>query len=146
MIKTEKTSLKRSRSLTLTPKILHSSAQLTNCSTLLCFLLNSTLKSYTQSFSLWYQRRNSVSIPISFIRSAVLSGFTGGGRGIRTPVGLHPNGFQDRPVMTASVSLRAILFTNTYYSDSSWKDKPLKIPKTGTSHRNAIVSSTSAPQ
>lgn len=29
----------------------------------------------------------------------------GGGRGIRTPVGLHPNGFQDRPVMTASVSL-----------------------------------------
>jgi hypothetical protein len=30
----------------------------------------------------------------------------GGGRGIRTPVGLHPNGFQDRPVMTASVSLR----------------------------------------
>jgi hypothetical protein len=32
--------------------------------------------------------------------------FHGGGRGIRTPVGLHPNGFQDRPVMTASVSLR----------------------------------------
>ena len=30
----------------------------------------------------------------------------GGGRGIRTPVGLHPNGFQDRPVMTTSVSLR----------------------------------------
>jgi hypothetical protein len=34
----------------------------------------------------------------------------GGGRGIRTPVGLHPNGFQDRPVMTTSVSLRIELF------------------------------------
>ena len=32
--------------------------------------------------------------------------FVGGGEsGIRTHVGLHPNGFQDRPVMTASVSL-----------------------------------------
>ncbi len=30
----------------------------------------------------------------------------GGGRGIRTPVTLPPNGFQDRPVMTTSVSLR----------------------------------------
>ena len=29
----------------------------------------------------------------------------GGGRGIRTPVTLPPNGFQDRPVMTTSVSL-----------------------------------------
>ena len=32
--------------------------------------------------------------------------FYGGGRGIRTPVGLHPNGFQDRLVMTASICLR----------------------------------------
>ncbi len=31
---------------------------------------------------------------------------TGGGSRIRTRVGLHPNGFQDRPVMTTSVSLR----------------------------------------
>ncbi len=30
----------------------------------------------------------------------------GGESGIRTHVGLHPNGFQDRPVMTASVSLQ----------------------------------------
>ncbi len=29
----------------------------------------------------------------------------GRGGGIRTHVGLHPNGFQDRPVMTASVPL-----------------------------------------
>ncbi len=33
----------------------------------------------------------------------------GAGRGIRTPVGLHPNGFQDRLVMTASI------FLQTYY-------------------------------
>ena len=32
--------------------------------------------------------------------------FIGGGRGIRTPVGLHPNGFQDRLVVTASIFLR----------------------------------------
>ncbi len=31
--------------------------------------------------------------------------YTGGEGGIRTHVGLHPNGFQDRPVMTASVPL-----------------------------------------
>lgn len=30
----------------------------------------------------------------------------GGEGGIRTHVGLHPNGFQDRPVMTASVPLQ----------------------------------------
>ena len=29
----------------------------------------------------------------------------GGEGGIRTHVGLHPNGFQDRPVVTASVPL-----------------------------------------
>ena len=32
-------------------------------------------------------------------------GARGGGEGIRTPVGLHPNGFQDRLVMTASIPL-----------------------------------------
>ncbi len=30
----------------------------------------------------------------------------GGGEGIRTLVGLHPNGFQDRLVMTTSIPLR----------------------------------------
>ena len=34
--------------------------------------------------------------------------FVGGGRGIRTPVGFHPNGFQDRLVMTASIFLRVV--------------------------------------
>ena len=33
-------------------------------------------------------------------------GIGGGGCRIRTRVGLHPNGFQDRPVMTTSVTLR----------------------------------------
>ena len=33
-------------------------------------------------------------------------GARGGGEGIRTPVGLHPNGFQDRLVMTASIRLQ----------------------------------------
>ena len=32
----------------------------------------------------------------------------GGGRGIRTPVGFHPNGFQDRLVMTASIFLHLV--------------------------------------
>ena len=36
---------------------------------------------------------------------AFLLCFHGGGRGIRTPVGLHPNGFQDRRVMTTSLAL-----------------------------------------
>ena len=30
----------------------------------------------------------------------------GGSGGIRTPVGLHPNGFQDRLVMTTSIRFR----------------------------------------
>ncbi len=33
-------------------------------------------------------------------------GHIGGEGGIRTHVGLHPNGFQDRPVMTTSVPLQ----------------------------------------
>ena len=37
-----------------------------------------------------------------------LSVLLGGGRGIRTPVGFHPNGFQDRLVMTASIFLRVV--------------------------------------
>ena len=36
----------------------------------------------------------------------LLASVIGGGRGIRTPVGLHPNGFQDRRVMTSSLFLR----------------------------------------
>ena len=34
-----------------------------------------------------------------------VSDFCGGGKGIRTLVGLLPNGFQDRLVMTTSISL-----------------------------------------
>ena len=34
----------------------------------------------------------------------------GAGRGIRTPVGLHPNGFQDRLVMTASIFLQYVYY------------------------------------
>lgn len=34
----------------------------------------------------------------------------GGEGGIRTHVGLHPNGFQDRPVMTTSVPLQVKSF------------------------------------
>ena len=37
-----------------------------------------------------------------------LSVLLGGGRGIRTPVGFHPNGFQDRLVMTASIFLHVV--------------------------------------
>ena len=37
-----------------------------------------------------------------------LSVLLGGGRGIRTPVGFHPNGFQDRLVMTASIFLHLV--------------------------------------
>ena len=39
----------------------------------------------------------------------------GGGGGIRTPVGLHPNGFQDRLVMTASIRLHIQLNTVSLY-------------------------------
>ena len=35
-----------------------------------------------------------------------LRAFPGGDGGIRTHVGLHPNGFQDRLVMTTSIHLR----------------------------------------
>ena len=35
--------------------------------------------------------------------------YRGGGRGIRTPVGLHPNGFQDRLVMTTSIALHEFI-------------------------------------
>ena len=35
--------------------------------------------------------------------------FCGGEGGIRTHVGLHPNGFQDRPVMTTSVPLQMVI-------------------------------------
>ena len=38
-------------------------------------------------------------------KQKILVRFVGGGRGIRTPVGFHPNGFQDRLVMTASIFL-----------------------------------------
>ena len=36
----------------------------------------------------------------------------GAGGGIRTPVDFHPNGFQDRPVMAASVHRRIIFYVD----------------------------------
>ena len=41
--------------------------------------------------------------------------FCGAGGGIRTPVGFHPNGFQDRLVMTASIFLHCIFLILYYY-------------------------------
>ena len=41
-------------------------------------------------------------------QAKMLVRFVGGGRGIRTPVGFHPNGFQDRLVMTASIFLHVV--------------------------------------
>ena len=41
-------------------------------------------------------------------QAKMLVRFVGGGRGIRTPVGFHPNGFQDRLVMTASIFLHLV--------------------------------------
>ena len=41
-------------------------------------------------------------------QAKMLVRFVGGGRGIRTPVGFHPNGFQDRLVMTASIFLHLL--------------------------------------
>ena len=40
------------------------------------------------------------------LRYTPIYNFYGGEGGIRTHVGLHPNGFQDRLVMTASIPLR----------------------------------------
>ena len=54
------------------------------------------------------QRKHSTAKHEKRARS-VPSYFHGGGGGIRTPVALPPNGFQDRLVMTASIRLR-ILF------------------------------------
>ena len=41
---------------------------------------------------------------------------TGGSGGIRTPVGLHPNGFQDRLVVTASIHFRIFAAHSLYQS------------------------------
>ncbi len=46
--------------------------------------------------------------------SLMAKGFFGGGRGIRTPVGVNPNGFQDRLVVTASICLRTIKKESIY--------------------------------
>ena len=45
-----------------------------------------------------------------------VTGFRGGGRGIRTPVTLPSNGFQDHRVMTASLFLRIYAITSAYQS------------------------------
>ncbi len=39
----------------------------------------------------------------------------GGSGGIRTPVGLHPNGFRDRLVVTASIHFRILLFSTKIF-------------------------------
>ena len=49
-------------------------------------------------------RKSTLSSTFLFCSKASLP--YGGGKGIRTLVGLHPNGFQDRLVMTTSISLR----------------------------------------
>ena len=54
--------------------------------------------------------------------------FYGGGRGIRTPVGLRPNGFQDRLVMTASICLRTEVLYHSRGDLSSVKWKKAEIP------------------
>ena len=47
---------------------------------------------------------------------AVISDFFGAEGGIRTHVGVNPNGFQDRLVMTTSIPLRLLLNNiNTTY-------------------------------
>ena len=43
---------------------------------------------------------------LSLAANAVFSRYFGGEEGIRTLVGLPPNGFQDRLVMTTSIPLR----------------------------------------
>ena len=45
--------------------------------------------------------------------------FFGGGCGIRTHVGLPPNGFQDRLVMTTSITLRAKIYYHNQISLST---------------------------
>ena len=56
----------------------------------------------------------------------------GAGREIRTPVGLPPNGFQDRLVMTTSICLRIKLFLNyAYILREQWADR-LVMPCCGT--------------
>ena len=60
----------------------------------------------------------------------------GGGCGIRTHVGVSPNGFQDRLVMTASITLRrydATQLHHIYGALEMWLDEPcssnpLRIP------------------
>ena len=54
---------------------------------------------------------------------------SGGGEGIRTPVGLHPNGFQDRLVMTASIRLRdcGAFALPSYYIPFYLKNQPFGI-------------------
>ena len=51
-------------------------------------------------------------LPLSYTRiflNLQFYKYSGGEGGIRTHVGLHPNGFQDRPVMTTSVPLHYII-------------------------------------
>ena len=47
----------------------------------------------------------------------VSAAFFGGSGGIRTPVGFHPNGFQDRRVMTTSLRFRIEFALRLYHSN-----------------------------
>ena len=77
----------------------------------------------TGNNSLIVQNKNSLE-PQGFKRVAL-----GGGEGIRTPVGLHPNGFQDRLVMTASIRLRdcGAFALPSYYIPFYLKNQPFGI-------------------
>ena len=74
---------------------------------------------YTPSVCFKWRRRRDLN-PRVLIRPTPLAGeplrpleyfsnIFGGEGGIRTHVGLHPNGFQDRPVVTASVPLHILV-------------------------------------
>ena len=84
-------------------------------------LLSSALKVHYKR--IFVNQISVIIILIDFIRKAkdpqtqCLRAFPGGDGGIRTHVGLHPNGFQDRLVMTASIQLRIsilFLFSSTF--------------------------------
>ena len=64
--------------------------------------------SYERTWSGWQDLnpRPSGPKPDALPNCATPRYLNGGEGGIRTHVGLHPNGFQDRPVVTASVPLQ----------------------------------------
>ena len=79
--------------------------------------------SHLGSFCLSYRHRHGLSNPVQCLRQNKkhtdwCAFCFGGRRGIRTHVGVNPNGFQDRLVMTASIAFRIcyLLFrVNNYF-------------------------------